>query len=462
MQTGHSNHRTALACLTLLALVAITGGCGTVTPAATPDPVVVALDQASAHISLGEYTAAEAIYRNALTTNEDTGLALALVDLYATWEQPEQGLQAIELAHRLGAPPDATLQRQLELAAMAADWDLAIETAGARLAAVPDDPPALTALLQAHLQLGACDQAADAARRLSEAGASTDGTAETLYLLEGDYAALRGEAPLLMAGLEACGDTCDLQMGVRLVRAGRWNEATCLLERALGGAAVAASTVTSAAPEAPVWLGEAYAWLGEAKSRTGHPLAAEQHLKTAVELAPASPLAWLLLGKQRLACGGLDTARVALLNAQRLDPANPAPCLAIAELKAQSGAYTEVDRWIDAALERAPRDAEVWKAAARFYLSRDLASQGDPAGIAAQAVILAPGDAEAHLVQGWSALVGGDPEAALQALDHALALDPSLAEAHYLRALALDAAGRAADARAALIRAADLGWRADP
>ncbi|MCJ7738458.1 MAG: hypothetical protein MUQ10_14300, partial [Anaerolineae bacterium] len=127
MQTGHSSHRTALACLALIALVAITGGCTTVTPAATPDPVVVALDQASAHISLGEYTAAEAIYRNALATNEDTDLALALVDLYATWGRPEQGLQSIELAHSLGAPPDTTLQRQLELAAMAADWDLVIE-----------------------------------------------------------------------------------------------------------------------------------------------------------------------------------------------------------------------------------------------------------------------------------------------------------------------------------------------
>jgi len=429
------------------------------TPPPTPDPVVAALDQAAVHTSLGEYTAAEGILVDALGTNDDAGLALALADLYATWERPEQGLQALELAHSLGTPPDATLQRQLDLAAMAADWDLVVETAGARLSGAPDDPPALTALLQAHLQQGACDRAGDAVRHLAEVGATTDSTTETLYLLEGDYAALHGEAPLLMAGLEGCGDACDLQMGMRLVRAGRWSEATCLLERALVGANVAAPTATSAAPETRVWLGEAYAWLGEAKSRTGHPLAAEQHLRTAVELAPASPLVWLLLGKQRMARGDLETARVALLNAQRLDPANPAPCLAIAELKAQSGAYTEVDRWIDAALERAPRDASVWEAAARFYLSRDLASQGDPAGIAAQAVILAPGDAEAHLLQGWSALVNGDPGAALQALDHALTLDPDLAEAHYLRGLALDAAGRSADAHAALIRAADLGWQ---
>ncbi|MCJ7751797.1 MAG: tetratricopeptide repeat protein [Armatimonadetes bacterium] len=419
---------------------------------------MVALDQASAHMSLGEYTAAEAIYRNALATNEDTDLALALVDLYATWGRPEQGLQAIELAHTLGAPPDTTLQRQLELAAMAADWDLVIETARARLEAAPNDPPALTSLLQAHLRQGACDHAADAARSLTETGTTADSTTETLYLLEGDYAALQSKAPLLMAGLETCGDACDRQMGLRLVRAGRWSEAACLLERALIGADVEAATSATANPTESGRLGEAYAWLGEAKSRTGHPLAAEQHLRTAVDLAPASPLAWLLLGKQRLAQGDLETARVALLNAQRLDPANPAPCLAIAELKAQSGAYTEVNRWIDAALERAPGDAEVWKAAARFYLSLDLATQGDPAGIAAQAAILSPDDAEAHLLQGWSALVDGDAEAALEGLDRALTLDPNLAEGHYLRALALDAAGSTADAHAARIRAADLGW----
>ena len=459
MPHKRSSRRTALICLPLIALVAITGGCVADTPPPTPDPVEAALDRAAVHISLGEYTAAEAIYLEALATNEEVDLALALIDLYAAWEQPAQGLQAIELAHSLGAPPDATLQQQLDLAAMAADWDLVIETAGTRLAAAPDDPQALTGLLQAYLHQGAYDQAADAARRLTEEGATTEGATETLHLLEGDYAELQDDAPLLMAGLEACGNACDLQVGLRLVRAGRWSEVACLLERALTGADVA--TATSTAPETPTRLGEAYAWLGEAKSRTGHPLAAEQHLRTAVELAPASPLAWLLLGKQRLARGDLDTARVALLNAQRLDSANPASCLAIAELKAQSGAYTEVDLWIDAALERAPRDAEVWKAAARFYLSRDLASQGDPAGISAQAVILAPGDAEAHLLQGWSALMGGDAEAALEALDHALTLDPNLAEAHYLRSLALDAAGRAAEARAALIRAADLGWRAD-
>ena len=456
MPHKRNDRRTALACLPLIAVAAITVACATPTPVATPDPVVVSLDQASVHVSLGEYSAAEVIYQDALAANEDVDLALALVDLYVTWEQPEEGLQAIELAQNLGAPPEATLPQQLELAAMAADWNLVLETAGARLAAAPGDPRALTALLQAQLQLGACDQAADAARRLARAAATTDSTTETLYLLEGDYVALQGEAPLLMAGLEACGDACDLQMGLRLVRAERWSEAACLLERALAGADVAAASST--ASETPVSLGEAYAWLGEAKSRTGHPLAAEEHLRTAVELAPASPLAWLLLGKQRLARGDLETARVALLNAQRLDSSNPAPCLAIAELKAQSGAYREVDRWIDAALERAPRDADVWKAAARFYLSRDLASQGDPAGIAAQAVILAPGDAEAHLLQGWSALVGGDPGAALEALDHALTLDPDLAEAHYLRGLALGAAGRSTDADAALIRAADLGW----
>ena len=453
MPYRRNDSRTALVCHTVIALAAITVGCTTTTPTPTPDPVVVALDQASAHISLGQYTAAETIYQDALATNEDIDLALSLVDLYATWGRPELGLQALELARGLGAPPEAALERQLELATMAADWDLVIETAEVRLAAVPDDPQSLTTLLQAHLQQGTCDQAASAARRLAEAGVTTDSTTETLHLLEGDLAALRGEAPLLMAGLEACGDACDRQMGLRLVRLERWGEAACLLERAMIGADVATTTST------PVWLGEAYAWLGEAESRTGHPLAAEQHLRAAVELAPASPLAWLLLGKQRLARGDLETGRVALLNAQRLDPANPATCLAIAELKAQSGAYTEVDRWIDAALERAPQDADVWKAAARFYLSRDLASQGDPAGIAAQAAILDPSDAEARLLHGWSALVGGDPGTALEALDHALNLDPNLAEAHYLRGLALDAAGRAAEARAALIYAADLGWQ---
>ena len=75
-------------------------------------------------------------------------------------------------------------------------YDLVVEVATTRLAATPDDPQALAALLQAHLRQGVCDQATDAARRLDEIGAAIGNTTQTLRLLEGNYATLRAEEPL--------------------------------------------------------------------------------------------------------------------------------------------------------------------------------------------------------------------------------------------------------------------------
>jgi len=433
-----------------LAVVSVLG-CGKAASAPTPDPVREARAEAVALAQAGSYTAAAAIYGQVLAEHGDVETALALADLYADWGRPGAGLATLDAARDLGAGSDQTLTRTLALAQDAGDWTLVREAADRILDIDPDDVHALRALVAADLVTGTCEDAATSAGRLAQSGNGVHADIELALLLAGDYARLTAEGSGLTLGLDGCSETCDLQAGRRLVRAQRWNEAACLLGRAV-------TSTTLRATVSPEDLGDALAWLGEAKARTGHALDAEEFLREAVETAPTSPLAWLLLGKQRMAQGDLETARVSLLNAQRLDPANPAPCLAVAELKAQAGTYDEADRWIDAATERAPDDAEVWKAAARFYLARDIASRGDPEGASLRASVLAPGDAEAQMLVGWSRLAAGEALGALTWLDRALQLDPSLAEGHYLRALALEALGRDGDAREAYVRAADLGW----
>ena len=424
---------------------------GCTTPAPTPDPIAASLSAAADYAQQGEYTAAATIYEQVLVEQPTPATALALADLYATWARPAEGLATLDRARAMGASGASVLTRTLALAQDAGQWPLTRETAGAILSSSPDNAAALRAIVRADLVEGNCEGAATTADRLAATAGATRADGELALLLAGDFPTLTRAGSPITAGLEDCGELCDLQVGQRLVRTQRWGEAACLLARA-----VASDVVNSQV--SPHKLGEAFAWLGEAEARLGHALAAERYLRQSVAVAPESPLAWLLLGKQRMAQGDLQTARVGLLNAHRLDPSNPAPCLAIAELKALSGGYDEAARWIDAAKERALDDAEIWKAIARFYLARDIATRGDTIGAATHAAILAPDDAEARLLVGWSRLAEGDQQSALVNLDAALALDAELAEAHYLRGVTLEALGRTGDAHEAYVRAADLGW----
>jgi tetratricopeptide (TPR) repeat protein len=148
--------------------------------------------------------------------------------------------------------------------------------------------------------------------------------------------------------------------------------------------------------------------------------------------------------------------RDALYTAHQLDPLSPAPCLALAELYAAQAQYNEVGPWIEAALERAPTEPDVWVAAARFYLTRDIAAD-ITADIVDQALTLAPESPDVLVIHGWYQLQAGNHQTALHALDQAIERTPQLAEAHYLRGIALQETGDIEEAATALTRAADLG-----
>ena len=122
------------------------------------------------------------------------------------------------------------------------------------------------------------------------------------------------------------------------------------------------------------------------------------------------------------------------------------------------GDYDDITPWIEAAVTRAPTDAEVWKAVARFYLERHLTDEEYPIRAILSAIKLAPEDGEVWLLLGWFRLMEGNADGALIALDEAVALTPHLGAAHYLRAQALQALGKREEARQAVIRANDLGY----
>ncbi len=353
-----------------------------------------ALRRAESYRASGDFPAAERSYDDALrAAPDDPTPALRLADLYRQWGRPRQVLAMLDEAQRRGATADETLPLRLRTLAQLGAWDEVLQ-----FASRGNDALALSLLTQAHLHRGECGAAADAVARW-RAVAPDDAEAQRAWrdLHRPPQALAEGKA---------------------LLREQRWGLAYCVLAQAVVDQPAAAT---------------AHAWYGESAARLGLSEVAQRQFRAATRLAPGEPLGWLLWGTESLRQGDWEAARIALLRAQRLDPANPAPCLALAEVKAGQGRYSEVNLWIDAALERAPADPAVWKAAARFYLERNLRLPPYPLKAALGAVRLSPDDAESHTLLGWAYLLAGDLPAARAALDDALALAPDDAEALALR-----------------------------
>lgn len=420
-----------------------------VAPSATPDAVAESLRAAAGHIAIGEYTAAETAYRTTIQlVPDDPRPLLELARLYLLWQRPQDGLSALDEAMRLGASAQENADLRLELLAQAGNWSqVGVETTE-RLRAYPNDGTALKLLTEAYLQDYQCIAATTVAQRWHEAAPDDRDATLTWGLLAPD-APLLCETDARLHETALCaesgsGSNPDMELAAALIRSGNWPLAACVLTRAATD-----STATA----------ETHAWLGEALARLGRPAEAEQHLVTATRLTPEAPLGWLLLGTYYLGQQQTDAARESLLRARALDPHNPAPLLALAEATAQAGRYDEVDVWVAAALDSASTDADIAKAAARFYLERHLIRAEYPVRAIQSAIQLAPDDGEAHMLLGQFRLLTGDHAAAISALDTAIKLAPTLGPAHYLRGLALQAVGRPNDAEQAFTRAADLGYR---
>ena len=432
----------------LLITLLITSQCAPYTPPATPDAAAEYLRAAADHIAAGEYTAAETSYHEAIqAAPNDPQPILELTRLYLLWQRPQAGLSALDEAIRQGAPAQEHANLRLELLALAGNWSQVTVEAAERLRAYPNDGAALGLLTEAYLQDYQCIAATTMARRWHEAAPEDRDAALTWSLLASD-SLLLCETDARLRETTFCaqiddGTIPDMDLAAALIRSGNWPLAACVLTRA-----AARSPATA----------ETHAWFGEALARVGRPAEAQEHLIAATTLAPEAPLGWLLLGTHYLGQQETDAARESLLRARALDPRNPAPYLALAEATAQAGRYDEVDVWITSALDNAPTDADIAKAAARFYLERHLIHTEYPFRAIQSAIQLAPDDGEAYMLLGQFRLITGDHTGAVAALDTAIRLAPTLGPAHYLRGLALQATGRNNDAHQAFTRAADLSY----
>lgn len=435
-------------------------------PAQTPYLDLLRLGDARAANT--ERSGAVAAYREAAHLQpDDPEPYLRLARLYLDWGRSDDALTALAEAPPLSSPPQAggseTVERlHVSIHTARADWPAVVEHTRRLLTLAPADRDARHALARAYLELQEWDAAQAEYEKLLTLDPADQAAHERLgALLLGDdpaaaiqhlYGAQTEEhsrqslADRLLAALQkasAADDlayTCALQ-GLALFEAQEWSLAARQFERAL-----------SHDPD----YADAHAYLGHALDQMGRPVEALPHLQQAVALAPDSVAARLFLGLHYDRLGNSAAARAEYEAAYDLDPDNPAICVEIGQTWAVEGRYTAAEIWLKEAVSLQPDDPALWESLARFYLDHNITADGQATEATAELARLSPDDAHVRDLQGWAALQVGDFVAARSSLQEALALDPTLASAHYHLGRLWDAQGERKKAQEAYLRALDL------
>ncbi len=340
----------------------------------------------------------------------------------------------------------------------------------------PKDELGLIVELGQAEALVAAGRAAEALARLAEIrdpGAQVLALRAVAALRAGDPAAARRDAREALAQAPGRIDA-TLTLGVALEALGEREEARAVYRQAvvlaprsaaarlgLGRSEEALGDRDAAAPHyeqarsLPDGGAEAVWRLAALRLEQGRAAEADPLLEGLTIEAQLEPAAALRLALAEENAGRGAKAGVRLREARRRHPDAPALALAQASLLEKHGQLEEALRVREEALARTPDVAALENAVAwtLLRLGRDL----DRALGLAQAAARRSGDepnvldtlAELHLVR-------GEPAAALSAADRALAVGSASARLLYLRAAALAALGRPAQARRALERSLAL------
>jgi tetratricopeptide (TPR) repeat protein len=404
-------------------------------------------------------TAAAAVYKEAARLRPgDPEPYLRLAQLYLDWGRTDEALAALDEVERLGVgESDGVRLERLRVAVYIAraDWLNVVQHARQLIALASDDLEARHALARAYVELREWNAARAEYEALLEDDPSDALAHERVgALLAGEdpaaiqhlFAAQTELADRLLAVLEKPGVMDDSAyanalLGRALFEAGEWALAARHFERAL-----------FFDPSYP----DAHAYLGYALDRMGYPEEAWPHLWLAAALLPDSIVVHLFLGMHHEGLGDYPAARAEYEIAYDLDPTNPATCVAIGQTWVAEGRTVAAEIWLFEAVSLQPDDPALWEVLARFYLDRNITSEGRAISAAEKLLELSPGDAQAYDLRGWAAFQAGDYAAAQDYLPQAIALDPALASAHYHLGMLLDVQGNHQGAREEFVRAVDL------
>ncbi|RLC82238.1 MAG: hypothetical protein DRJ03_04510 [Chloroflexi bacterium] len=422
-----------------------------------PTPYLDLLRQGDTLVANTERSGAVAAYQEAARLQpSDPEPLLRLARLYLEWGRTDDALDALTEVERLGARGSEQVERlYVAIHAARADWPAVVKHARRLLPLSPADADTRHILAHAYVELEEWEAAQSEYERLLGLDPADRAAHERMgALLLGDdpaaiqhlYAAQTDLAEQLLAATQDLNVASDpayvrAMQGRALFEAREWALAARQFERAI-----------SHNPD----YADAHAYLGHALDQMGRPDEAQPRLEKAVELAPNSFVASAFLGLHYDRQGNPAAARAEYEAAYDLDPNNPAICIEIGQTWAVEGRYTAAEIWLQEAVSLQPDDPLLWEALTRFYLDHNIAAAGRAAEAASELLKLSPNDARAHDLQGWALFQTGNYDGAQARFQQALALDPTLAAAHYHLARVWEAQGKRQKAQEAYIHALDL------
>jgi tetratricopeptide (TPR) repeat protein len=387
---------------------------------------------------------AEAAYRRAIARRPwDPQPWRRLGDLYLAWRRLDDAYHAYDQALRRGDTSTTLDQSLAQLYALQGHDRLAARYWTTYLTRRPDDHAARLALALAAVRLADWERARAELESLPEDDLAAQAWLG-LLLLDPDPATgmphlqRAAEDPGLAAFLAPVFEAQRLSAAsddpaYRLALLG-----LALLELAgptesgpqRAAATLALRSLLAATHHDPSYA-DAYAYLGQALDRLGQPNWARAALDNALQLAPHSPVALTLAGLYWDRHGDSTQARQHYQAAYEQDPGNAVLCLEIAATYAAEGAYTAAETWLFQAVQADPDAPQVWEALAHYYLDTGVGVQESGLPVAARLLELAPQNAHAHDLLGWAYFLVQEDAQAQASLNQALALDPTLAPAHY-------------------------------
>ncbi len=398
----------------------------------TEMPYLNLLRQGDGFIANTERTRAVAAYQEAARLQpDDAEPYFRLARLYLDWGRTEDALTALAEAERLGAEGDEKAERlHVAIHAARADWPAVAEHARRLLDLTPTDADTRHILARAYVELEEWETAQSEYEGLLGLDPADRVAHERLgALLLGDdpaaihhlYAAHTDLTERLLAALQEASSSQEpayvrAMQGRALFEAREWALSARQFKRAL-----------SHSPD----YADAHAYLGHALDQMGRPDEARPHLEKAVELAPDSFVTRAFLGLHYDRQGDPAAARAEYEAAYDLAPDNPAVCVEIGQTWAVEGRYAAAEIWLQEAVSLQPDDPALWEALIRFYLDHNIAAAGRATEATSELLKLSPDDARAHDLRGWALFQAGNYGGAQHRLQQALALDPTLASAHY-------------------------------
>lgn len=255
--------------------------------------------------------------------------------------------------------------------------------------------------------------------------------------------------------LIAAGDLQEAQAALEALDSAQRRSARALLLEAMAlhraGELLPSLEATQLSLEKDPRNAAAHKLFGLNVARLGKPELAEPYFRQATLLAPADPQGWYYLGVNHVELSRLEEARQELERALQLKPDWIDAMCALGLAHELLAEFAEAERLYREAA--AVRDrSTVGPTTPYLYLSRLLSSQDrseESVEATAKAIQASPEGVEEWYEHGRVLVRAGKFEAALKALDRAIALDPHDERPHYQRMLALKALGRATEAREA-------------